>query len=228
MEQSATSRMALLRLVAAYKLRLAGRAERLGAREETWGRNETISLEDQRRLLAGEGRYRASPYPYPGLRSFDPQEGENFFGRERNVADVQARLVDARMGVVLGGSGARKSSLLPAGLLPYLNTKLRIPGREGRWYMAEFRPRTDPLSELIDALVDQWLLPLRELRRPALDERMGVPQGASDQEASPYLITQMRGYFFDDEKAKPREAILAALLDLVGKQLDEYDSLASR
>jgi WD40 repeat protein len=228
MEQSATSRMALLRLVAAYKLRLAERAERLGAREETWGRNETISLEDQRRLLAGEGRYRVSPYPYPGLRSFDPQEGENFFGRERNVADVQARLVDARMVVVLGGSGSGKSSLLRAGLLPYLNTKLRIPGREGRWYMAEFRPRTDPLSELIDALVDQWLLPLRELRRPALDERMGVPQGASDQEARPYLINQMRGYFFDDEKAKPREAILAALLDLVGKQLDEYDSLASR
>src|ERR1700736_5565782 len=123
MEQSATSRMALLRLVAAYKLRLAERAERLGAREETWGSNETISIEKERQLLAGEGKYRVSPYPYPGLRSFDPQEGENFFGRERNVAAVQDRLAKSRMVVVLGGSGSGKSSLLRAGLLPYLNTK---------------------------------------------------------------------------------------------------------
>ncbi len=228
MEQSVDSRIALRRLVAAYKLRLHERAERRGAREEIWDSNETISLQEARRLLAGEGKYRVSPYPFPGLRSFDPQEGENFFGRERNVADVQRRLVNARMVVVLGGSGTGKSSLLRAGLLPYLNTTRRIPGREGRWYMAEFRPRTDPLVELIDALVDQWLLPLIDLKRPALNERMGVQQGASRAQARPYLLNKMRDYFFDGPEPKPREQILAALLDVAGRQLDEYDSVASR
>ena len=47
-------------------------------------------------------------------------------------------------------------------------------GRDGSWYKAEFRPRKDPLSELLDALVDQWLLPLLDLKLPALDSAMGV------------------------------------------------------
>ena len=227
MEQPAVARVALQRVIAAYKLRLAEAAKRLGARDETWGRNETISLQDERRRLAGEGTYRLSPYPYPGLRSFNPQEGENFFGRERNVTDVQNRLVAARMVVVLGGSGSGKSSLLRAGLLPYLNTKRRIPGREGSWYKAEFRPRKDPLGELIDALVDQWLLPLLDLKLPPLAKAMGVPQEASKEQARQLLIDEMRVRFFDGTKAKPREAILAALLDLAHRQLDEYDRLAS-
>jgi hypothetical protein len=228
MEQSAMRGIALQRLVAAYKLRLAETAKQLGAHDETWGHNETISVEEQRRLVAGEGTYCVSPYPYPGLRSFDPQEGENFFGRERNVTGVQNRLIVARMVVVLGGSGSGKSSLLRAGLFPYLNTTRRIPGREGSWYKAEFRPRKDPLGELIDALVDQWLLPLLDLGLPPLAKAMGVPQDASREQARFQLIDQMRGRFFDGTLAKPREGILAALLDLADRQLDEYDLLASR
>jgi WD40 repeat protein len=215
------------RLVAAYKLRLGQAAENLRAEPETWGLDETISCEKEARRLGGEERYRLSPYPYPGLRSFDPQEGEIFFGRERNIKDVQNRLVAERMVVVLGGSGSGKSSLIRAGLLPYLNTKRRIPGRDGSWYKAEFRPRKDPLSELLDALVDQWLLPLLDLKLPALASAMGVPANASREEMRTRLISQMRARFFDGTKAKPREAIRDSLLDLADHQLDEYDRIAS-
>jgi WD40 repeat protein len=215
------------RLVAAYKLRLGEAAKSLKAEPETWGLTETISCEEEARRLGGEERYRLSPYPYPGLRSFDPQEGEIFFGREHNIKDVQNRLVTERMVVVLGGSGSGKSSLIRAGLLPYLNTKRRIPGRDGSWYKAEFRPRKDPLSELIDALVGQWLLPLLDLKLPDLSSAMGVPADASRDELRARLTSQMRARFFDGAKAKPREVIRDALLEIANRHLDDYDRIAS-
>jgi hypothetical protein len=129
------------RMLAAYKLRLARKAAQLGAQAETWGLDEEISVEVEQRRLRAEDKYRIAPYPYPGLRSFDPEEGEIFFGRKRNIEEVRALLVEHRMVAVLGGSGSGKSSLLRAGLLPFLNTDRRIPGRNGNWYNAEFRPR---------------------------------------------------------------------------------------
>jgi hypothetical protein len=225
---SEQQRLALKRLVAAYKLRLAKAAERIGAQPDTWGINETISRKAEETLLAGEEEYRVSPYPYPGLRSFDPEEGEIFFGRERNVADVQKRLVDQRIVIVIGGSGSGKSSLLRAGLLPYLNTTRRIPGREGSWYKAEFRPRKDPLGELADALVDQWLLPLFDLKMSTLVAAMGLPPNVSRNEARAQLHRDMRARFFDNANPKPRQAVLSALLDVGSRQLDEYDRLATK
>src|SRR5262249_39675466 len=109
---------------------------------------------DEERLMEGEGDFRLSPFPYPGLRSFDPTEGRLFFGRDHSVTEVQKRLSTYGIATVLGGSGSGKSSLVRAGLLPYLNSKRRIPGRVGSWYMAEFRPRMNPLDELADALAD--------------------------------------------------------------------------
>jgi hypothetical protein len=95
---------------------------------------------------------RIAPVPYPGLRSFTPAEGNVFFGRDRSVDEIRQRLADRRMVVVLGGSGSGKSSVVRAGLVPRLNSVKGIPGRTGNWYSAEFRPRTAPISELVDAL----------------------------------------------------------------------------
>src|SRR6188474_577387 len=90
--------------------------------------------------------------PYPGLRSFTPDEGTVFFGRERSVNEIRNRLADLHVAVVLGGSGSGKSSVVRAGLMPRLNSTKGIRGRPGNWYTAEFRPRTQPMEELIGAL----------------------------------------------------------------------------
>jgi WD40 repeat protein/serine/threonine protein kinase len=59
--------------------------------------------------------------PYPGLRSFHTEDSEWFFGREQAVRDLLARLsrqrADSGPLMVVGASGAGKSSLLHAGLL---------------------------------------------------------------------------------------------------------------
>ena len=68
------------------------------------------------------GIYRLPPKPYPGLKSFGPAHASLFFGREGQERKLAARLERANLLAVLGGSGSGKSSLVRAGLLPYLRS----------------------------------------------------------------------------------------------------------
>jgi len=49
--------------------------------------------------------------PYPGLRPFEPDEFESFFGRDRQINELLMRLRDHRFVAVVGLSGSGKSSL---------------------------------------------------------------------------------------------------------------------
>lgn len=62
---------------------------------------------------------------YPGLRPFDPEEQQNFFGRSEEV-EALCRLLDLDKLIVLHGpSGMGKSSLINAGILPALSNVRR-------------------------------------------------------------------------------------------------------
>ena len=55
--------------------------------------------------------------PFPGLRSFAPDEADLFFGRDEQI-DALLRAVDANAFVAVAGpSGCGKSSIVLAGLL---------------------------------------------------------------------------------------------------------------
>ena len=69
--------------------------------------------------------------PFMGLAPFDAAHAEYFFGRERLVAELVARLVGSPLLAVIGPSGSGKSSAVRAGLLPALADGA-LPGSE-RW-----------------------------------------------------------------------------------------------
>ncbi|WP_283515205.1 XRE family transcriptional regulator [Streptomyces sp. H27-C3] len=58
--------------------------------------------------------------PYAGLAAFQADDSPWFFGRERLVDDLVTRVAKQRFVAVFGASGAGKSSVLRAGLLPRL------------------------------------------------------------------------------------------------------------
>jgi hypothetical protein len=216
------------RFIAAYKLRLAERAATLRSRPETWGHNDIISIDEEKRFLATQDQYRIAPYPYPGLRSFDTDEGELFFGREPNVEALRQILTKRRLVVVLGGSGSGKSSLIRAGLLPFLNGEKRIPGRDGNWYAVEFRPRTDPFGELSAALVRQLLCPLLKLRRKGLLEALEVPANADfESESTIAALRDKLHQRFVEAKLQGRCKVLEKLLEIANDELDRYDNIAT-
>jgi WD40 repeat protein/DNA-binding SARP family transcriptional activator len=90
--------------------------------------------------------------PFKGLASFDVDDAEFFFGRERLVAEMVARLAGAPLMGIVGPSGSGKSSALRAGLLPALAAGV-LPGSEN-WALALLRPGEHPLRALEQAIAD--------------------------------------------------------------------------
>jgi WD40 repeat protein/DNA-binding SARP family transcriptional activator len=88
--------------------------------------------------------------PFKGLASFDVADAPYFFGRERLVAELVARLVGAPLLGVVGPSGSGKSSVTRAGLLPALASGV-LPGSD-TWAQALIRPGEHPLRALNDAM----------------------------------------------------------------------------
>ena len=95
--------------------------------------------------------------PFPGLRPFEAEEQHLFFGREGQSERVLEAMRRTRLLAVVGGSGSGKSSLIRAGLVPYLHGGfLRAAG--ANWRVAVIRPGADPIGALADAMVDEELL----------------------------------------------------------------------
>src|SRR2546423_14369341 len=81
--------------------------------------------------------------PFPGLRPFDTDEYNLFFGRDGQSDELLARLGRTRFLAVVGTSGSGKSSLIRAGLMPALYGGLLAQTGSAR-ARAVLRPRPAP------------------------------------------------------------------------------------
>ena len=79
--------------------------------------------------------------PYPGLEWFDEEYAPLFFGREREVADILAKMREpkGRLLIISGASGSGKSSLVGAGLWKALIKEGRLAGSTG-WKWMRMQP----------------------------------------------------------------------------------------
>ena len=89
--------------------------------------------------------------PFPGLRSFEPEEDHLFFGREARIDEILTRLRRSRFLSVVGTSGSGKSSLIRSGLIPSLHSGM-MASAGSSWRIAIFRPGEDPIGNLAEAL----------------------------------------------------------------------------
>ena len=153
--------------------------------------------------LAAEGRC-----PFKGLATFEPVDADYFFGRERLVAELVARVVGAGFLGIVGPSGSGKSSVLRAGLLPALAGGV-LPGSE-RWRRLLMRPGERPLDELRRVLLSGAPDPLAEaLDAFPADGRLLL---AVDQLEE--LFTACRS---DDERVAFADALARAAADPQGR-----------
>ncbi|GLZ33540.1 hypothetical protein Lesp02_57280 [Lentzea sp. NBRC 105346] len=91
--------------------------------------------------------------PYLGLAAFQAEHADRFFGRESLVAELRAKLDRHRFVAVFGASGAGKSSLLRAGLLPTVDGLLMTPGPQPMRELAVHVARHTGLS-VVQVLAD--------------------------------------------------------------------------
>jgi DNA-binding SARP family transcriptional activator len=128
----------------------AGRAsmERQGLRaaEDDLARTVAELQSDRER---DEGPRDVVACPFKGLAPFGTEDADVFFGRERLVGEMVARLAGAPLMAIVGPSGSGKSSALRAGLLPALASGV-LPGSDRRRQVL-LRPGEHPAAALADA-----------------------------------------------------------------------------
>jgi hypothetical protein len=95
--------------------------------------------------------------PFPGLRPFRENEVRLFFGRESQIDTMVEKLAAIRFLAVVGTSGSGKSSLVNCGLRPALSRGLMASAGTA-WRMAQFRPGSDPIKAMAQALAQPGLL----------------------------------------------------------------------
>ncbi|HSX99962.1 MAG TPA: helix-turn-helix transcriptional regulator, partial [Streptomyces sp.] len=170
--------------------------------------------------------------PYRGLSAFTPQDAEWFFGRERATAALVERIFE-RVGsgplMLAAPSGAGKSSLLSAGLVPALRRgDLPMPGAD-RWPVVQLTPTAHPLDELLErtakALGSDLGLTAEEVRdnpdallgavRAGSDAEPGAPGERRPPPARPVLIVDQFEELFtlctDEDERRSFARVLCAL-----------------
>jgi len=86
--------------------------------------------------------------PYPGIRSFEIEEHELFFGREKQINELLTILQETHFIAITGASGSGKSSLVKAGLIPLVVSKSK------EWSYLIFRPGNRPITNLSEAITN--------------------------------------------------------------------------
>ncbi|MBR1279005.1 TIR domain-containing protein [Bradyrhizobium sp. AUGA SZCCT0283] len=97
--------------------------------------------------------------PFVGLKSMTEADADRFFGRNEEITKIVDKLKSHRLIAVVADSGAGKSSLVQAGLIPaFRGGKLSdMAGREPDdrlWHVVVMRPGRDPIEGLKRAVTE--------------------------------------------------------------------------
>lgn len=132
--------------------------------------------------------------PYPGVREFNENEGKYFFGRQRAIDYLVARLKVENYLALVGPSGSGKSSLVRAGLIPAIKSLglgEEDPSSEHRHFLPIVTPGSDPLANLAVSLAggrDQSSEALEEYQNRLRRDQKFLLSFLDDQIGSPAVI----------------------------------------
>lgn len=135
--------------------------------------------------------------PFKGLSPYEEADAELFFGRERLVDELVARLAETPFLAVVGASGSGKSSLLRAGLLPAMaragweHVVVR-PGPRAHELLAEDRPHRR-VAVVIDQFEETFATSVGEQERRTFLDR--VVDAAWDADRRSVIVLALRADF---------------------------------
>ncbi len=89
--------------------------------------------------------------PYPGLRPFTEEESIFFKGRDLHIRQIAKMLEENKMTFITGASGDGKSSMVYAGVVPYIRAGF-FKADFNNWIIAAFKPKRNPLLSLSQSL----------------------------------------------------------------------------
>ena len=89
--------------------------------------------------------------PYKGLKTFESRDKELFFGRDNFITTLVNELEQTNLTLLLGASGSGKSSVVRAGLIPWLERKYGT-----KFTNLTFTPDADPFDSFYASLLSNY------------------------------------------------------------------------
>ncbi|KOP27268.1 hypothetical protein AMR41_06940 [Hapalosiphon sp. MRB220] len=100
--------------------------------------------------------------PYKGLKKFESEDKDLFFGRDQFLTGLVNELEQTNLILLLGASGSGKSSVVRAGLIPWLSHKWR-----SHLVHLIFTPDSDPFESFYASLLGKYKQAEAQIAREA-------------------------------------------------------------
>jgi DNA-binding SARP family transcriptional activator/WD40 repeat protein len=158
--------------------------------------------------------------PYRGLAAFEQADAEDFYGRDRAVAEMVETLDRERLLVIIGPSGIGKSSVVKAGLVPAL-ARGAVAGSES-WLVTEMVPGRHPFEQMAAALERIANVALPDAVG-ALTEYVGALDDVVRQIVAPdvevlVIVDQLEELFTQTVDDDDRRAFLHLMVDVANRR----------
>jgi WD40 repeat protein len=150
--------------------------------------------------------------PYKGLRRFEPEDCSLFFGRAQFITGLVNDLEQSNLVLLLGASGSGKSSVIRAGLIPWLAKKWGT-----RFVNLMFTPDEDPFESLYASLRNKYKQAEARVALQADAETLTHTVKVLKQPEDYWLIfiDQFEELFTSSQREK-RDRFIDSLVNLIG------------
>ncbi|NJM74180.1 MAG: hypothetical protein HC862_31165 [Scytonema sp. RU_4_4] len=148
--------------------------------------------------------------PYKGLKKFEPEDKDLFFGRDQFLTGLVNELEQTNLVLLLGASGSGKSSLVRAGLIPWLSQKWG-----SRLINLTFTPDSDPFESFYASLLSKYKQAEAQIAREAKVDTLSHVVARLKQSDDYWLILiDQFEELFTTSKEDKRDQFIASLVQL--------------
>lgn len=148
--------------------------------------------------------------PYKGLKKFEPEDKDLFFGRDQFLTSLVNELEQTNLILLLGASGSGKSSVIRAGLIPWLSQKWG-----SQLVKLIFTPDGDPFESLYGSLLGKYKQAEAQIARESKADTLTQVVSSLKQPDDYYFIfiDQLEELFTTSQPQK-RDQFIASLVQL--------------
>lgn len=153
--------------------------------------------------------------PYKGLQAYSKHDADLFFGREKLIVELVSRLQQTNLLTVVGASGSGKSSVVQAGVVPFIEQSISLGGLKeysGLWEAIVITPTDKPLdnfaSNVFSAQPDTQQLRLQFETREDLLAKALVSYAGQHSKNILFVVDQFEELFTQCQDEAQRRAFI--------------------
>ena len=148
--------------------------------------------------------------PYKGLKKFEPEDKECFFGRDQFITELANELGQTNLLLLLGASGSGKSSVVRAGLLSWLQKKWG-----SRLVNLTLTPDQDPFESLYGSLLRYYKQAEAQVAREGREDTLTqVVTGLRRSDSFWFIFVDQFEELFTTSQGEKRDRFIAGLVQL--------------